>query len=238
MKNGLCFACTAVALGVGLVAGAASRVGAEDRNVAYLCDRGVNIGVVFSDTGATLTFDGQGVEMAQKESGSGFLYSGGGNSLRGKGFEAIWTDAAGVERKCRDQEDAMSQPQVEPPMLTLEGTTWRLVHFQSSDDTIGTLVPPRIDRYTAEFMADGSLAMQLDCNRLRATWSSDRRSPEEASLEVSPGVMTRAACGEGALDSQIALDLGRVRSFVIRDGMLSLLLEADSGIYLWEPAGP
>jgi membrane-bound inhibitor of C-type lysozyme/heat shock protein HslJ len=225
-------------LGVSLASGFALTAQAEERKVTYLCERGVNIEVVFAGSEATLTYDGQSAVMAQKETGSGYLYEGNGNALRGKEHEAIWTDAAGVERICQDQAYAMAQPQVEPPMLTIEGTPWKLVHFQSSDDAIGIVVPPRVERYTAEFMSDGALSMQLDCNRLQTTWNSDRRSADGASLEIKPGAMTRAACGEGALDSRIAADLVRMRSFVIRDGKLSLVLEADAGIYLWEPAAP
>lgn len=230
---------TRVAL-LGLSLGAVLTTGASavERKVTFLCDQGVNIEVTFDGEAATLVHAGQSFAMTAEPTGSGYLYTGGGAVLRGKEFEATWIDPEGLVRQCRDEVHAMAQPQVEPPMLTIEGTKWRLVHFQSSDDGIGTVVPPRLENYTAAFDATGDVSMQLDCNRLRAMWTSDRLAPDSASLSISPGAMTRAFCGDDALDSQIARDLERVRSFVIRDGMLSLVLEADSGIYLWEPVAP
>jgi hypothetical protein len=46
-----------------------------------------------------------------------------------------------------------------------------------------------------------------------------------------------AACGPDALDTQIAADLSRIRSYIIADGNLAMALEIDSGIYLWAPTG-
>ncbi|WP_149589444.1 META domain-containing protein [Tabrizicola flagellatus] len=238
MRNVLQQPLKAVAIGTVLAVGLTVSVAAEERKVTYLCDKGATIEVAFDDERAVLVHAGQTVVMTALPTGSGYLYTGGGAVLRGKEHEATWIDAQGEVRQCRDEVHAMSQPQVEPPMLTIEGTKWRLVHFQSSDDAIGTVVPPRLENYLAEFNTNGELAMQLDCNRLRASWTSDRLAPEGASLSISAGAMTRAYCGDDALDGQIARDLERVRSFVIRDGKLSLVLEADSGIYLWEPAAP
>lgn len=238
MKMSIRASLKAVAIGSVLSAGLALPVAAEERKVTFLCDRGVAIEVAFDDAAAVLVHAGQTVVMTALPTGSGYLYTGGGAVLRGKAHEATWIDARGEVRHCVDEGHPMSQPQVEPPMLTIEGRKWRLVHFQSSDDAIGTVVPPRVENYLAEFDAKGELAMQLDCNRLRASWTSDRQAPESGSLSISAGAMTRAFCGEDALDGQIARDLQRVRSFVIRDGRLSLVLEADSGIYLWEPVAP
>jgi heat shock protein HslJ len=120
--------------------------------------------------------------------------------------------------------------------MDLENTRWRLVHFQSSDDAIGTVIPPRVERYTMAFGADGRLELQLDCNRASAAWTSDAAGGQGGSLSIRAGAVTRAACGPGALDTRIAADLARVRSYVIADGNLALALEADAGIYLWEPA--
>lgn len=129
----------------------------------------------------------------------------------------------------------MAKPRVEPPSLTLDRTEWRLVHFQSADIAIGTVVSPRRDQYTARFMPDGSLKMTLDCNRLRAKWSSDKVCPTRGKLETSPGMMAQVACGPGTLDTRVARDVARVRSFTISNDVLSFALEADGSIYLWAP---
>lgn len=130
---------------------------------------------------------------------------------------------------------SMQEPQVQEPAPSLTGTTWRLVHFQSSDDTIGTIVPPNVERYTLQFMPDGALAMRLDCNRGTARWEASSASSRGGSLKISPGAMTRAMCGPGAIDTRLASDLALVRSYTWADGRLSLALQADAGIYLWEP---
>ncbi len=204
---------------------------AQAREVTFLCDRGVTMSVVFEGETAILTHAGVAVTLTQTPAASGYSYTNGSHELRGKDHEATWRDAGGNEWVCCDQAWTLTQPQIEPPVVTLAGTSWRLVNFQSSDDAIGTVVPPRLDRYTLVFTPEGDITMQLDCNRLSARWTS----PSDGSLNISPGRMTRAACGEGALDSQIARDLVYVRSYVMADNNLALALQADGGIYLWAP---
>lgn len=206
------------------------------RRVVFLCDRGQNITVTFQGDGATLESGASTARLRAQPVASGIHYAGDGNDLRGKGPEATWTDPSGTVRSCRDQEWAMKQPQIQEPLAHLEGTLWRLIHFQSSDDAIGTVVPPRVERYTLNFMSDGALALGLDCNRGSARWEARPTSPRGGSLSVKAGPMTRAMCGAGAIDTRLAQDMGQVRSFTIADGRLNLALEADAGIYVWEPA--
>jgi hypothetical protein len=49
--------------------------------------------------------------------------------------------------------------------------------------------------------------------------------------------MTRAFCGDGALDGRIARDLEQIRSFKVEDGRLFLALEGGDGTYVWRAAG-
>jgi len=49
--------------------------------------------------------------------------------------------------------------------------------------------------------------------------------------------MTRAFCGDGALDGRIAQDLEKIRSFKVEDGRLFLALEDGAGTYVWRAAG-
>jgi para-nitrobenzyl esterase len=233
-------------LNLGLLAmlGACSTSGAGDvaqaaqpRQLTFLCDGGHAIKVSFAGNGATLDTGSGPVELDQEPAASGISYAGGGHRLRGKGHEMVWTEPSGTESNCRDQEWSMKQPQIEEPPVSLPGTSWRLIHFQSSDDAIGTKVPPRRERYTLAFGADGSLAMQLDCNRGRGTYKAEETGPRGGTLAFGPAVMTRAMCPPDSIDSRLAADLGRVRSYTLRGRVLSLALEADAGIYLWEPEG-
>lgn len=233
------FVCTALAMAAG---GCTTSTGTSPgtasnapRKVTFLCDRGESMTVTFTGNTATLETANTSVALLQQPSGSGISYAGGGHQLRGKGPDMTWTDSAGTVRNCRDQEYAMQQPQVQEGRQSLAGTKWRLVHFQSSDDSIGTIIPPNVGNYTLEFMPDGKLAMQLDCNRGTATWQEADRTATGATLTISPGAMTRAMCQPGAIDTRLARDLGFVVSYTMADGKMHMALKMDGGFYVWEP---
>lgn len=201
----------------------------ETHRVEFQCEGGLRFTTTFTGGTARLEFDGASYDLTQQPTGSGIRYTGEGQELRGRGADMMWTDSAGATHQCRD---ASAGPAPAGANL-LTGTSWRLVHFQSP---AGTVVPPSVANYTMEFGADGSLPMQLDCNRANARWSAQASSPNAGTISISPGMMSRAMCQPGAIDTQIAADLARVRSFTIDGGRLSLVLEADAGTYLWEPA--
>lgn len=115
------------------------------------------------------------------------------------------------------------------PVGTLGGTKWQLVQFQSSDDSIGTIKPPDPTRYTMELMADGKLALQLDCNRAVGKWEAQ----PDGHITLDAPAMTRAFCGEQSMDTRIARDLAFVVTYKIVDDTLNLALKMDSGIYTW-----
>ena len=52
------------------------------------------------------------------------------------------------------------------PSLTT--TAWRLVEIQSMDDKVGTIRPAAASQFTMRLHGDGTVAMQLDCNRASA----------------------------------------------------------------------
>lgn len=110
----------------------------------------------------------------------------------------------------------------------LAGTSWRLVKFQSMDDT--TLVPRERDRFTIAFGGDGKATLRIDCNRGLTTWSS----PDAAALRFGPLALTRASCPSPVAD-RLAKDIEYVRSYVMKDGHLYVSLLADGGIYEFEP---
>jgi heat shock protein HslJ len=111
--------------------------------------------------------------------------------------------------------------------------TWRLVELQSSDDAIGTTRPTDPSKYEMTLQADGSVAMQLDCNRGIGQWKSD--GPSEISF--GPMGMTRAMCPEGSLDTRIAQQMEFVRTYVLQGNRLSLNLFADGGNLVWDRTG-
>lgn len=123
----------------------------------------------------------------------------------------------------------------EVPLDTLSGTSWQLVQFQSSDDTIGTVIPPNLERYRMQFMADGTLSLQLDCNRANGRWAVTGTTTTGGNLSLKGGAMTRAMCTPGAIDIRVARDLDHIRTYTLKDGQLHLALQADGGIYSWIP---
>jgi para-nitrobenzyl esterase len=112
---------------------------------------------------------------------------------------------------------------------TLAGTSWQLVKFQGSDDTV--LRPDEKSKYTLAFNPDGALNARLDCNRGRGTWKSSAKGQ----LELGPMALTRAMCPPGSLHDRMVKQLPFVRSYLIKDGHLFLSLMADGGIYEFEP---
>lgn len=218
----------------GLLAGCMAQTAVRDGSsttTRFLCDGGTTLTITFADGRATVESPAGPVEMVAQPAGSGFAYAGSGQSIRGKGRELRWTNANQATVTCREQRWAMHQPQVEPPPPSLAGTRWGLVAFQSSDDAIGKVIPPNVERYTMTFEEGGRLLLQLDCNRATGTWSVTSQSTQGGSLSMKGGPMTRAMCQQGALDSRLARDLARIRSFTLKQDRLFLALEADAGIY-------
>ena len=113
---------------------------------------------------------------------------------------------------------------------SLAGTAWQLMKFQGGDGTI--LTPDDPAKYTVEFESGGRLNARIDCNRGRGTWTSAGVNQ----VQFGALALTRAMCPTGSLHDQIVKHWGYIRSYVIKDGRLSLSLMADGGIYEFEPA--
>jgi heat shock protein HslJ len=112
----------------------------------------------------------------------------------------------------------------------LTGTSWRLVEFKGSDDTV--LRPKDRNKYTVVFGDGGRLSAVVDCNQGHGTWDSD-----------APGHLTFGALGltrmmcpeEGAkLDSNLETQWENVTSYVLKGGRLFLSLKTDGGTYEFE----
>ena len=124
------------------------------------------------------------------------------------------------------------------PAAALAPSSWRLVEFQSMDDAIGTTRPEDPAQYTMALNADGTVSMQLNCNRANGTWSAEPAADgRSGGFVFGPLAMTRAFCPPPSMDQSVAAQAGFVRSFVLRDGRLYLSLMADGGILVWERSG-
>jgi len=74
----------------------------KNYNATFTCDAGQQIKAHFAPYKAVLEVQDESVDLAQQPTADGYLYTGGGHSLRGKGYEAMWTDAKGAVHHCRD----------------------------------------------------------------------------------------------------------------------------------------
>ena len=117
----------------------------------------------------------------------------------------------------------------------LAGTSWKLISFQSMDDSQGTTKIDDPSRFTITFQADGRAVLRLDCNRGNGSWESTPSADgSSGSLKFGPIAATRALCPPPHFDEKLARDLGFVRSYIIKKGKLYLSLMADGGIYEWQ----
>jgi heat shock protein HslJ len=124
------------------------------------------------------------------------------------------------------------------PQRPLADTRWRLVEFLSMNDAQGKTRPHDPAAYTMHLRADGSVKMQLNCNRAQGTWSA-RPAADGSSggFEFGPLATTRALCPPPSMDEIIAAQARLVRGYLLKDGNLFLSLMADGGIFARAP-GP
>jgi heat shock protein HslJ len=85
------------------------------------------------------------------------------------------------------------------------------------------VAPPA--NYTIYFGSDGRVALKADCNRGtgRYSVSPDRR------LTFGSIALTRMMCPEGSLSDRFVKEVGRAKSYFMKDGELFLELPVDSG---------
>lgn len=116
----------------------------------------------------------------------------------------------------------------------LAGTQWRLVEFQSMDDAQGIVRPSEGTVYSMWLHGDGTVALQLNCNRATGTWSAVPGSEATSGqFEFGPLAATRALCPPPSMDDSIVAQSGYIRSYLLQDDRLYLSLVADGGIYVW-----
>lgn len=106
--------------------------------------------------------------------------------------------------------------------------TWQWTGTTGADGT--ETAPDDPTRYTLDFRADGTVAIQADCNSATATASG-----EEGSLAIAVGAITAAECPEGSLSTEFVAQLGQVESFQVDGETLDLTL-ADGGVMTFQAA--
>lgn len=123
-------------------------------------------------------------------------------------------------------------PAASPSASPLAGTSWRLVRFESGDESV--LTPHDPDVFRLYLGADGQAAIQANCNRATGTWTS----AEPSMLTFGPIASTMALCERESIAGRFLRDFEFMRSYVLRDGKLYISLMADGGIWEFEPIPP
>lgn len=107
---------------------------------------------------------------------------------------------------------------------TLTGVVWEWQGFLGGDDS--EVIPENPANYTLQFLSDGTINVQADCNRGRGSYTA-----ESGQIDLTAIALTRMACPPGSLSSEFVADLEEVNTFVFRDGNLYLALPVDVGIH-------
>jgi uncharacterized lipoprotein NlpE involved in copper resistance/heat shock protein HslJ len=111
----------------------------------------------------------------------------------------------------------------------LAGTAWQLQSILMMDDTV--LTPEDSGSYRLEFLADGEMAGQVDCNLVGGSYTVDGPA-----LSFGQMRMTLAACPDSIVTDRFLQGLNDANSYVLADGLLNIAFGPDSGILVMEPA--
>jgi heat shock protein HslJ len=115
------------------------------------------------------------------------------------------------------------------PRLT--GPVWKWTTTQMNDGSSRTPSDP--NRYLVEFLADGRVAVQADCNRVAGTYTVDANR-----LAVTLGPSTLAACPPGSLGDDFVRQLGNIGSYFFKGENLILEIKMDSGSMIFAASAP
>jgi len=113
----------------------------------------------------------------------------------------------------------------------LTGPVWKWTTTQMNDGS--RLTPGDPNRYLIEFLADGHVAVQADCNRVAGTYTVNGNQ-----LAVTLGPSTLAACPPGSLGDEFVRQLGNIRSYFSKGENLILEIKMESGSMIFAPSAP
>jgi heat shock protein HslJ len=122
-----------------------------------------------------------------------------------------------------DATNADDLPVVPTPPLpnSLVGRTWAWLETVTPEETIGANDPTR---YTIDFQADGTAAIQADCNRVIAAYTTDGQS-----ITITPGPTTLAACPEDSQADQFIQQLSNAAVYFFQGDELFIDQFASAG---------
>jgi heat shock protein HslJ len=104
----------------------------------------------------------------------------------------------------------------------LVDTIWRWDQTLMNNDD--TFVPDNPNNYTVQFLPDGTVSIQADCNRVGGSYTTDG-----SSITIETGPTTLVACPPGSLGDEFETQLSGAAIYFIEDQNLFLDLKFDSG---------
>ena len=124
---------------------------------------------------------------------------------------ALLTVVGGVLAQATPPQDAAIPPGV-----------WQLVAFTPANGETVPIADP--SRYTLQFLPEGELAAQVDCNRGRGSYTAGA-----GAFTVTPLATTRMYCGDASHDAEFLQLLASATSYQI-DGEGALILSGSAGM--------
>lgn len=138
---------------------------------------------------------------------------------------------------CQGSQNSSSANDIPNVMKVVElaDTKWQLVELVSTDGLTPNASPVDQNAYQLHLNRDGTANIKLNCNRANGPWSSVNTAEGTSGIfNIGPAAMTRAMCPPDSLDQRIARELKYIRSYVMKDGHLNLLL-LNGGSQIWAP---
>lgn len=112
--------------------------------------------------------------------------------------------------------------------LEIVGVVWKWEKFLESNDN--TIIVPKPDNYSLEFLPDGQVHIKADCNTILGTYTV-----QGSQLTIELGPTTLAACPPGSLDDEYLQALQDVNSYMMDGDNLALAIKYDSGVMTFAP---
>jgi heat shock protein HslJ len=110
-----------------------------------------------------------------------------------------------------------------PPVI------WQLVGFTETNGTMVAIADP--SRFTVQFLPEGMLLAQLDCNQGRAGYTAT-----DGMLTLTPMAVTTAMCPQDSSDVNFQWLLGQATSYRFNPEIGHLVLRGEGGVLDLQPA--
>lgn len=113
----------------------------------------------------------------------------------------------------------------------LAGTSWVWTQTQMSDGAVRS--PATAGAFTLTFGDAGAASVTTDCNTFTGAYTEGA----DGVLVIDLPISTRMACPDGSQEQEFIADVTSISRYLItEEGVLALLLPADSGSMLFDPA--